>query len=124
MIFVFGSNKQGIHGAGAAKHARLHYGARLGVGEGMVEQSYAIPTKITPYVPMTINEIQKSVIKFLKFATLRPNLLFKVTQIGCGLGGWTKEDIAPLFMGAPHNCHFDTKWQEFLPNETHFWGSI
>jgi hypothetical protein len=31
-VFVFGSNKQGIHGAGAALHAKLKYGAKLALG--------------------------------------------------------------------------------------------
>ena len=45
MIFVFGSNKSGIHGAGAAKYALEHKGAQWGIGEGIVGESYALPTK-------------------------------------------------------------------------------
>lgn len=44
-IFVFGSNLAGGHGAGAAKAAREHYGARYGVGSGRTGRAYAIPTK-------------------------------------------------------------------------------
>ena len=32
-IFVFGSNPEGIHGAGAARVALLKFGAEYGVGE-------------------------------------------------------------------------------------------
>lgn len=124
MIFVFGSNKRGIHGAGAASYARRYYGAIIGVGEGPTGLSYGIPTKHSPKRVMTFDEIRQSVTKFLAYATSRPDLEFQVTQVGCGLGGWAKEDIAPLFVKAPHNCLFDTKWQEFLPNGTRFWGSI
>ena len=44
-IFVFGSNPEGKHGAGAARVALLKFGAKYGIGEGLVGNSYAIPTK-------------------------------------------------------------------------------
>lgn len=51
-IFVFGSNPEGRHGAGAAKVAREKFGAVYGQGEGLQGSSYALPTKriknITP----------------------------------------------------------------------------
>lgn len=43
-IFVFGSNPSGIHGAGAAKVA-VGYGAKYGVGRGLVGRTYALVTK-------------------------------------------------------------------------------
>lgn len=123
-IFVFGSNEQGIHGAGAAKVAKDRYGAIWGRGEGRMGFSYAIPTKFTPHRHLNLSDIERSVKKFLSYAKRNPDLEFQVTQIGCGRAGWTSKDIAPLFVKAPHNCQFDTKWQEFLPNGTIFWGSI
>ena len=51
-IFVFGSNPEGRHGAGAAKVAREKFGAIYGRGEGLQGNAYALPTKriksITP----------------------------------------------------------------------------
>lgn len=43
-IFVFGSNPEGRHGAGAAK-AALKFGAKYGVGRGLQGQTYALVTK-------------------------------------------------------------------------------
>lgn len=43
-VFVFGSNLNGWHGGGAARAARLHFGAEWGKGEGPQGRSYAIPT--------------------------------------------------------------------------------
>ena len=43
-IFVFGSNPEGRHGAGAAKTA-LKFGAKYGVGRGLQGQTYALVTK-------------------------------------------------------------------------------
>ncbi len=126
MIFVFGSNTRGIHGAGAAKHARMYHGARMGRGEGRSANSYALPTKWTPQVPMLLVDINQSVIKFLQYARRHPNENFKVTQVGCGLGGYTKEEIAPLFghHEIPPNCYFDLKWKPFLPEVAYFWGTL
>ena len=45
IVFVFGSNPEGRHGAGAAKIAREQFGAVYGQGEGLQGNAYAIPTK-------------------------------------------------------------------------------
>jgi hypothetical protein len=99
-IFVFGSNQSGKHGKGAAKTA-LKWGAKYGQAEGLQGQTYGIPTVnpwITNKLPLSI--IEKYVNKFLDFAKRHPELNFLVTEIGCGLAGWTVEDIAPLFIDA------------------------
>jgi len=91
-IFVFGSNLVGAHGGGAARAARLHFGAVMGQGVGLQGQSYAIPTmhggpdKIKPYVD-----------EFIIFAKQHPELTFLVTPIGCGIAGFRASEIAPLF---------------------------
>lgn len=43
-IFVFGSNPQGWHAGGGAR-AALAFGAIMGVGRGLVGQTYALVTK-------------------------------------------------------------------------------
>lgn len=42
IVFVFGSNPQGRHGAGAAKLAREQFGTIYGQGEGLQGNSYAL----------------------------------------------------------------------------------
>lgn len=94
-VFVFGSNLAGMHGGGAARVARLRFGAVMGNGVGMQGRSYAIPTMqggtetIRPYV----ND-------FIAYAKEHPELTFLVTPIGCGIAGFEPEDIAPLFKEA------------------------
>ena len=61
MIFVFGSNKAGIHGAGAAKYALEHEGAEWGVGEGLTGNSYALPTKGHKIEKIPVLEIKYAV---------------------------------------------------------------
>jgi hypothetical protein len=96
-VFVFGSNLAGIHGAGAARIAARKFGATYGEGVGMRGQSYAIPTKDHEIQTMPILRIAPYVEQFLEFAASRSHLTFLVTQVGCGLAGYTPSDIAPLF---------------------------
>ena len=91
-IFVFGSNLAGMHGGGAARTARLYFGAVLGNGDGPQGQSYAIPT-----MQGGVETIQPYVDKFVSYAKAHPEQTFLVTPIGCGIAGFTPDDIAPLF---------------------------
>lgn len=47
--------------------------------------------------------IVREVGQFLEFAAGHPELHFLVTKIGCGIAGYTPEQIAPLFRGSPAN---------------------
>lgn len=94
-IFVFGSNQAGMHGGGAARVARLRFGAVLGNGVGIQGQSYAIPT-----MQGGVETIRPYVDDFIAYAQQHPSLHFLVTPIGCGIAGFEPEDIAPLFEGA------------------------
>ena len=91
-VFVFGSNLAGMHGGGAARIARLHFGAVMGKGVGLQGQSYAIPT-----MQGGVETIRPYVNKFIAYAKRHPEKHFLVTPIGCGIAGFEAEDIAPLF---------------------------
>ena len=94
-VFVFGSNLEGMHGGGAALLAYNKFGAVWGQGTGLQGKSYAIPTMhggvetIAPYVD-----------EFIAFARQHKELKFLVTEIGCGIAGFTAMEIAPLFRDA------------------------
>ncbi len=109
-IFVFGSNRPGIHGRGAALGAKLHWGAVQGQGEGLQGDSYGIVTKLTPRKPLSLWVIEANVKAFIQFASLHPEMIFLVTKVGCGLAGYKDEDIAPFFKGAPDNCRLHSDW--------------
>lgn len=93
-VFVFGSNINGMHGGGAARVAMDKFGAVWGQGEGLQGQSYAIPTM------EGLANIPPVVDRFIKFAKDHPELKFFVTPIGCGIAGYTEDEIAPLFKEA------------------------
>ena len=94
-IFVFGSNLAGMHGGGAARMACKQFGAIWGQGVGLQGQSYAIPT-----MQGGIETIKPYVDQFIEFAKQNPRFKFLVTEIGCGIAGFTVEEIAPLFSEA------------------------
>ena len=108
---MFGSNLAGIHGAGAVLAARQH-GAIYGVGFGRQGDSYAIPTKDRQLRPLSLTEISAYVARFIQYAEAHPELTFNVTRIGCGLAGYKDNQIAPLFVGAPNNCHLPEGWRD------------
>lgn len=117
-IFVFGSNLSGIHGAGAAKAAVDKYGAVLGVGQGLMGRSYALPTKDERIQTLRLERVEFYVAAFKQHAIDNPDKKYFVTRVGCGLAGYTDEDIAPMFRGAPANCNFPAEWRAYLePNE-------
>ena len=94
-IFVFGSNLAGAHGGGAAYTAYRKFGAIWGQGVGLQGQSYAIPT-----MQGGVETIKPYVDEFIAFAKAHPELIFLVTRVGCGIAGFTNEEISPLFSAA------------------------
>lgn len=144
MVFCFGSNEAGVHGAGAALHANIEHGAKHGCGFGycakvkypnvhgqnpsrrgavLEAHSFAIPTKDYEIKSLPLDQIQAYVNAFLAFAAARQDLQFKVTQIGCGLAGFTAEQIAPMFLGGQPNVHYDMAWVSYLSVKSRFWGT-
>jgi hypothetical protein len=144
MIFVFGSNEGGIHGAGAARVAMEKHDAKWGEFFGHTGNAFAIPTKSVlcmrtrvpaadgqyqgPIVGSTLplERIGMYVAGFLYYAAMHSELEFQVTRIGCGLAGLKDEDVATMFMSAepPDNCWFDLKWKECLGDGYRYWGTF
>lgn len=94
-VFVFGSNLAGAHGGGAALLAYRKFGAIWGQGVGLQGQSYGIPT-----MHGGVDAIKPYIDEFIEFAKTHPDLTFLVTRVGCGIAGFTNEEISPLFAKA------------------------
>jgi hypothetical protein len=117
-VFVFGSNEAGRHGAGSALKAYREYGAIYGQGNGIQGSSYGIPTKDATLNALPIAKIEKYVKQFIRYAELNPDVNFRVVRIGCGLAGFTDEQIAPLFAGAPAHCILPAGWRQIITEHT------
>jgi hypothetical protein len=91
-IFVFGSNTEGRHGAGAAKAAMV-WGAEYGKNSGRQGQTYAIITKDlrTGFIGWDFIRIQLEVL--MKYAQRNDDLIFLLTPLATGLAGQTIEDL-------------------------------
>jgi hypothetical protein len=117
-IFVFGSNLAGIHGAGAALAARIHFGAKLGQGIGLQGQSYAIPTKSKNLNTLPLGEIHEHIREFCRFTREEgKEFKFFVTRVGCGLAGLKDKQIAPFFKESNTNCDFPENWMDYIEFE-------
>lgn len=131
-VFVFGSNLLGIHGGGAAKFAHKNCGAKWEQGQGYTElwqhneqryvRSYALPTVAVIGTPLPLDVVKAAVDLFKMYALIRSDLTFFVTPVGCGLAGFTHEQIAPFFKDTPtlqnrmvpDNCLMPLEWKEIL----------
>ena len=123
IIFVFGSNPEGRHGAGAAKYARMYFGAVYGQGEGLQGNSYAIPTKdlrVTAnhgYKSISPDRIKDSVRRMYDCAREHPDKRFMVAYRNTyrpSLNGYTGIEMIRIFLDAgpiPENVWFSDEWK-------------
>lgn len=126
-IFVFGSNYNGYHGAGAAKTAVDKYHAITGLGMGPQNYAYAVPTKDGNMRPLPRLTIGLYARQFGNYARIhwrfKTEYVFMVTRIGCGYAGYKDEEMATLFADCPPNCTFDRKWSQWLGPLHNYWGT-
>jgi hypothetical protein len=121
-IFVFGSNPEGRHGAGAAKVAKEQFGAVYGQGEGLQGNAYALPTKdlrITAnkgFKSISFNQIVENIKKLYNVANQNPTKQFKVAYrntTDISLNGYTGLEMIEMFNQAgtiPSNIIFSKEW--------------
>jgi hypothetical protein len=121
-VFVFGSNPEGRHGAGAAKIAATQFGAKYGVGEGLVGDSYALPTKDLRVKKnrglrsISSKDITNSIRKLYEVVKQNPNKKFAVAYTNtekASLNGYTGIEMANMFKEAgliPNNVYFSNAW--------------
>jgi len=104
-VFVFGSNTEGRHGAGAAKTAVDKFGAKYGKAKGLQGQSYAIVTKDLPKGnrSVSLDSIYQQVIDLNDRAKVRDELKFYVTKFGTDLAGFTVEEIKQIWKDIQEN---------------------
>lgn len=113
-VLVFGSNLSGRHGNGPARHALEFHGAKMGVGQGIQGNSWAFPTKDAVLKTLPLSRIEEEAHHLIHYAKFAPNYHFQVTRVGCGLAGYTDEQVAPFFINAPENIHLPGRWQSIL----------
>lgn len=107
-IFVFGSNAAGAHGGGAARQALDDFGAVWGQPEGLQGQSYGIDSM------SGLDVLRAQAERFVAFAAQHPELRFLVTEIGCGIAGYTPEQVAPFFGGTGANVVLPERFAALL----------
>lgn len=121
-VFVFGSNPEGRHGAGAALTAKRLFGAIYGCGEGPQGCAYAIPTKdlrVTVnhgYRSISKERIIESIRTMYAYAIRHPQLNFKIAYRNTytrSLSGYTGIEMIEMFKAAgpiPDNVWVSEEW--------------
>jgi len=103
-IFVFGSNRQGRHGKGAALAAKKHFGAEYGNGYGRQGQSYAICTKELrkDCTPVFAGDIRGEIRRLYRYAMKHPSLEFIIPykSTSVNLNGFLPKQMAEMFATA------------------------
>lgn len=117
VVFVFGSNLAGRHGAGAAREAYEKFGADMGCGSGRMGMSYGIPTKDFRLNVMPLEQIKLYVDEFVDHALARPSETFFITRVGCGLAGYRDDQIAPMFVRIGENVDLPDAWVPIIKRE-------
>lgn len=120
-IFVFGSNTEGRHGAGAARYALMHFGAHYALAMGIQGQSYAIITKDLnkkEHPSISKEFIIEQIEELYKYAKEHPDKDFYVAYSGKGrnLNGYTNKQMAEMFSHypIPENMVFEEKFANLL----------
>lgn len=124
-IFVFGSNPEGRHGAGAAKTARVKFGAIYGQGEGLQGNAYALLTKDLRVTAnrglksISPEQITENIRKMYEVARQNPDKQFKVAYTHglneTSLNGYTGAEMIKMFKDAgpiPENVIFSKNWTD------------
>lgn len=129
-VFVFGSNPEGRHGAGAAKVAKDYFGAIYGNGKGMQgagasgASSYALPTKDLRAEnkgirSIGIDAIMSGVAELYAEARRNPGKVYMVAYTNTdkpSLNGYTGYEMMKAFLfaagseGIPSNVAFSSEW--------------
>ena len=110
-IFVFGSNLNGNHAGGAAKQAQESFGAINGIGEGIMGQSYAFPTLDKKMKKVSEVSLYSNKNKLYEYAKENPTKTFLVTKVGCGIAGFTEDEMKKIFKGdKPKNVILPAGW--------------
>ncbi len=141
-IFVFGSNPQGRHGSGGAK-AAMSFGAKYGVGRGLMGQTYALVTKNLDdnvgfiekktgivyekggFRSVSPEMIIENIKEMYECARNNPHLQFIVTykrellESGAekkSLNGYTPTEMIDMFVAAdiPDNMVFHNSYKELI----------
>lgn len=122
VIFVFGSNPEGRHGAGAAKVARLRFGAVYGKGRGLQGRSYAIPTKDLRVTEnngcrsIPPEDIVTDIRDMYACAACNPGYRFCIAYRNTysrSLNGYTGIEMIRMFLDAgpiPENVYVSEEW--------------
>lgn len=112
-VFVFGSNANGNHYGGAANLAYQRFGAVWGVGEGLRGNSYALPTLNRSMERVSLGALKQAFKHLFQEIDFNSELCFLLTKVGCGIAGYTVEEVACSFWESV-NSFYNGRWTTYV----------
>ena len=112
-VFVFGSNANGNHYGGAANLAYQRFGAVWGIGEGLRGNSYALPTLNRSMERVSVGALKQAFKHLFQEIDFNPELCFLLTKVGCGIAGYTVEEVARAFWESV-NSFYNGRWTTYV----------
>jgi hypothetical protein len=109
-IFVFGSNMAGKHMGGAARFAKEKFGAEEGIAEGLTGQCYAFPTLTGELEQRHHLALKESAKNLFNCVVENPEKEFLLTEVGCGIAGFSKFYMMQFFKDFPTNLIKPKGW--------------
>lgn len=94
-IIVFGTKPDGNHTSKSALYAVDNFGAKMGMGEGISGQTYAIPVHKHRRYKMV-----SAVKRFIQYARDNQDSIFLVLPVGCGAAGMDPAFVSLMFRDA------------------------
>ncbi len=137
-ILVAGSNVQGWSGAGTAKLAVDHWGAKYGVSRGLTGRAYLLPTKSlragwvekqtgvkyhsSGNRSLSPEQITENIAEMYCVIEKMSDKLFIIPYINNGrnLNGYTFQELVQMFLAAgeiPVNVVFHESWKGVFQSE-------
>lgn len=122
IIFVFGSNTEGRHGAGSALVAVKQFGAIYGRAKGLQGNAYAlITTDLTTRELYPLESIKNNIKELYQVANSLPEKKFMVAYRSkpdeVTLCGYSGSQLFNCFLSAgtvPDNIYFSEEWYNTL----------
>lgn len=111
MIYVFGSNKAGLHNVGDALTAKTWHGAVTGKGEGPHGTSYAIPVRDSRMRAVSEEELVDALENFFGYCKLKSVIKFQFNRINFLVPEIDEQFLIKKLRRAPENVILPGMWR-------------
>lgn len=111
-IICVGTNMLGQHAGGLALYAHEHFGLETGHYSGLCGQCYCIPTLDESFKRLSLTKIHNYLLGLKLFALSHKDKTIYLTKIGCGIAGFSVEEIKSILPKFPENVILPVEFEQ------------